>query len=848
MVLALALPLATPATAARATPTTSATATATATESATATATATPEPAPTPAVTVTPAPATDGAPVSLEPTAGAYFGSILDWSGDSATEQASRLGSPSAFYEHSVSMPMSDADTSYSAQFLQKTNGAGSLPLLTIRPTTSLLAITADAATRLVDGIAAARGTSTAPLYLRFAPDMNSTWVSWGQQPSAYRQAFAAVADVVHRRLPGAVMVWSPNWGGGYPFTGTRAADTDTLRELDTNRDGSVDGGDAYAPYYPGAVADWVGLSVYHDDTAGGDARNTVPRDGELLARLGSPAADAAGDDDFFGRYSTATGTPFLLETAAFYSPSAGGPGELAIKQNWWRQVFAAVADPRYATLKAVLWQDTTATRAVVGGTFVDWSVTLGDKTRAAFAADLAASDLTLGPLFAPTTTNEAGASATGPGVTIGGWWAWLVAALVIAAVTLLFALAVARRGRSALSYDGPTDRDLRIDLLRGLAIVFVVVNHIGLVSLFQEITQEAIGIVSGAELFVLFAGVVLGMVYRPKIAMSGIGEVVIRTSRRAWKLYYTALAVVILIFAVSLLPFVNAGYLTTFTDQGTGARGSSASGHVYDLYANAGQLLTYPVNPHILLDLALLRLGPWQFNVMGLYVVLLLVCPLVLWALSKRWWVPVLALSWGLYLFNALAGVRLFPSEFEDSFPLLTWQVLFVTGIVAGYHRVALLRWFASRWGLVAAAVIVLLATALMLFSWSNPYLPSAFSVRLGLVPDALFRSIYGAFFGRTNLEPGRLLNVMLVVVSLYALVSAYWRPIRRALGWFLIPLGQATLYVFIMHVFFALIAANIPALQDGNVWLNTGAYVVILALLWVMVRTKFLFRIVPR
>ena len=805
-------------------------------------------------MTATPAPAADGAPVSVEPATGAYFGSILDWSSDSPAEQASRLGSPSAFYEHSVSMPMSDADTGYSAQFLQKTNGAGSLALLTIRPTVPLPSIDADAAARLVDGIAAARGTGTAPLYLRFAPDMNSTWVPWGQQPSAYRQAFAAVADAVHRRLPGAVMVWSPNWGGGYPFTGTRAADTDTLRELDTNRDGSVDGADdPYAPYFPGAVADWVGLSVYHDDTAGADARNTVPRDGELVARLGSPAADAAGadsagGDDFFGRYSTATGKPFLLETAAFYSPSAGGPGELAVKQNWWRQVFAAVADPRYATLKAVLWQDTTATRAVVGGTFVDWSVTLGDSTRAAFAADRAASHLTLGPLFATTTTTGAEASATGQGLTIGGWWAWLVAALVIGVVTLLFALAVRRRGRSALSYDGPADRDLRIDLMRGLAIVFVVVNHIGLVSLFQEITQEAIGIVSGAELFVLFAGVVLGMVYRPRIATSGIGEVVIRTGRRAWKLYYTALGVVILIFAVSRLPFVNADYLTTFTDQGTGARGSSASGHVYDLYANAGQLLTYPVNPHILLDLALLRLGPWQFNVMGLYVVLLLVCPLVLWALSKRWWVPVLALSWGVYAFNTLAGVRLFPSEFEDSFPLLTWQVLFVTGIVAGYHRLALLRWFASRWGLVAAAVIVLLATALMLFSWSNPYLPSAYSVRLGLVPDAFFRSVYGAYFGRTNLEPGRLLNVMLVVVSLYALVSAYWRPIRRAFGWFLIPLGQATLYVFIMHVFFALIAANIPALQGGNVLLNTGAYVVILALLWVMVRTKFLFRIVPR
>jgi hypothetical protein len=30
--------------------------------------------------------------------------------------------------------------------------------------------------------------------------------------------------------------------------------------------------------------------------------------------------------------------------------------------------------------------------------------------------------------------------------------------------------------------------------------------------------------------------------------------------------------------------------------------------------------------------------------------------------------------------------------------------------------------------------------------------------------------------------------------------------------------------------------------------VWLNTAAYVVVLGLLWVMVRTRFLFRLVPR
>jgi hypothetical protein len=64
---------------------------------------------------------------------------------------------------------------------------------------------------------------------------------------------------------------------------------------------------------------------------------------------------------------------------------------------------------------------------------------------------------------------------------------------------------------------------------------------------------------------------------------------------------------------------------------------------------------------------------------------------------------------------------------------------------------------------------------------------------------------------------------------------------------GWLLIPLGRATLYVFIMHVVLIAVVSNIPALQGGRILLNTAAYMVILALLWLMVRTRFLFRIIP-
>ncbi len=184
-------------------------------------------------------------------------------------------------------------------------------------------------------------------------------------------------------------------------------------------------------------------------------------------------------------------------------------------------------------------------------------------------------------------------------------------------------------------------------------------------------------------------------------------------------------------------------------------------------------------------------------------------------------------------------------PRPFEDSFPLLVWQVLFVLGLVGGYFRRTIVVWLSAHRWVVGICAAITVAFALM--SWANPYLANEFDVRLALTSDANYRAVYDQFFGRTYLEPGRLINVLTLLVTAYALLTAYWKPIERAVGWLLIPLGQATLYVFIMHVVLIAVVANIPALQQGNVWLNTAAYAAIVALLWVMVRTKFLFRIIP-
>lgn len=786
-----------------------------------------------------PASAADAAPgdATLSPEAGAYFGASIDWSIDTAAQQRERLGLTPAILEHVTSVPVTAAESDYLAQFLRQAEGVGALPAITLRPAGDLADFDAEDASALVAAIDAARGDTAVPVYVRFAPDMNANWVPWGQHPTEFVEAFRLVADAVHEDLPGAVTVWSPAAGKGYPFGSGSVTDA----AADTDGDGRLTAADdPYGPYYPGAdYVDWVGLSAYHDPSAGGAPVNAVPEPGGLDADL-----DGGGDLDFYTRFAVATDTPMMLETAAFYAPGAGGTSALAIKSAWWQQVMAAVSEDAHPLLDAVVWRDSSSTRAVVGEVAIDWSISGSSAVAAGFRADAAASDLVFGPVYDPVAVT----GRTGGGVTLQGVIAWLVVALVVLLAVVLTLWGVLRVRGGRRGYTGPPNRDLRIDLLRGVAIVFVVVNHIALVSLLQNATQEAIGMVSGAELFVLLSGAVLAMVYRPKVVGGGIGEVTLRTARRAWKLYVTALVLVLIIGAVSLIAVINSTPVTSYVDQGTGAAGSQASGRVYDLYANFDSLLSYPVDPSIVVDLALLRLGPWQVNVLGLYVVMLLIAPLVVWALSRRRWIAVLAVSWAIYATQIFVPIRIFPSQFEDSFPILTWQVLFVTGMVAGFYRREILSWFVTRAGQVVLAVCIVATVALALFSWNNPYLSSAYDLRLGLVPSNTFSSIYSVAFERTSLDPGRLLNVFLVTVTAYAVLSVFWKPINRLVGWFFVPLGQATLYVFVMHVFFVLIVANVPVLREGSILINSLAYLVILALLWIMVKKQFLFGIVPR
>jgi hypothetical protein len=379
------------------------------------------------------------------------------------------------------------------------------------------------------------------------------------------------------------------------------------------------------------------------------------------------------------------------------------------------------------------------------------------------------------------------------------------------------------------------TGRDERFDFIRGLAMLLVVVNHIGIPSLYQVVTMEAIGVVTGAEIFVLVSGTILGLIYRPRLERDGWARSMVPVWRRAMKLYLVVVITNLTIYLVQwLVPVIDHAVLTTYTDP--------ASHKVWSLFGED------PAPAQLVYKVLTLQYGASQINVLGLYVVLVAIAPLLLWLLYRGRVVALLVASWGIYALHTLHPVRLLMLQSELAFPALTWQLLFVHGMAAGYHRRALTVALGGQTGrrLMTAAAVLL--AAFSFYALNNPWFEIPLSLRFRLIPEHEFGWVYYYFFDRKTLGVGRIANTFLLVGLLYALLTRYWRPCRRILGWLCIPIGMATLYVFIVHVAFVLLLDNMSPLQQKSLVLNTIAHTMVIASLWLMVRTRFLFRWIPR
>src|SRR3954465_1090467 len=109
-----------------------------------------------------------------------------------------------------------------------------------------------------------------------------------------------------------------------------------------------------------------------------------------------------------------------------------------------------------------------------------------------------------------------------------------------------------------------PTTRDVRIDWLRGLAMICVIVDHSKRSSLLSWFSYQRFWVVTAAEVFVVLSGIVLGTVYGARLVRYGMPSVTRRLLRRALVLYLAFIAVTLSILGLALMG-VDVSAVTTW-------------------------------------------------------------------------------------------------------------------------------------------------------------------------------------------------------------------------------------------------------------------------------------------
>jgi hypothetical protein len=377
-----------------------------------------------------------------------------------------------------------------------------------------------------------------------------------------------------------------------------------------------------------------------------------------------------------------------------------------------------------------------------------------------------------------------------------------------------------------ALSYYNSADlaskRDLRVDLLRGFCIFAMVVDHFGGDSWLYAITGGNRFYVSAAEGFIFISGFIMGQAYRAKRDRSGLPAAMAEALKRARTLYLATVALTLIFSALFLYTDIT---LWTGRDFGLGIDS-------WQEITVAALTLHYTYH---------------GTDILAMYTLLLLVAPLLLLLLSIGQWYMVLIPSWLLWL-----AYQVYPEEAAipwyirhgENFPLAAWQVLFVTGHVLGFHRDALTRWLQRFRRLRVVAVALGLAATLALISLAWGIENGFFDLDPNVLNDTFFK---------VPLRPWRLLAFLSVAIVGYTSATYLWLPLRRVVGWLMLPLGQAALYSYIVHFFLILLVYNLAPLvaaipgEAPDELLTSLLQIAVVLLLWTLVRKRVLFGIIP-
>ena len=319
------------------------------------------------------------------------------------------------------------------------------------------------------------------------------------------------------------------------------------------------------------------------------------------------------------------------------------------------------------------------------------------------------------------------------------------------------------------------TERDLRLDLFRGIALWLIFLDHIP-ENVVNWFTIRNYGFSDATEIFIFISGYTAAFVYGRAMRERGYLIASARILRRAWQIYVAH------IFLFTIFMAEIAYVAATFDNP---------------LYAEEMNILDFLKQPDVTIFQALLlKFKPVNMDVLPLYIVLLLLFPP---ALAMLMWRPALALAASALLYvltwNFDWNLPAYPNGVWFFNPF-AWQLLFVFGAwcaLGGAKRLAPV--LQSRTILAIAIAYLAFAFVITLTWYIEP---------LGrLVPNWLSEWMYP--IDKTNLDVLRFAHFLALAAVTVRFVPRDWPGLKWPILQPAIRCGQHSLEIFCLGVFLA-------------------------------------------
>ncbi|WP_315784834.1 OpgC domain-containing protein [Bradyrhizobium sp. SZCCHNPS1003] len=394
----------------------------------------------------------------------------------------------------------------------------------------------------------------------------------------------------------------------------------------------------------------------------------------------------------------------------------------------------------------------------------------------------------------APATETAAAASAAAPAV---------ASASAVAAAPAVTA-APANTAVPAITFPAVGERELRLDLFRGLALWLIFIDHLP-PNLLTWFTLRNYGFSDATEIFIFISGYTAAFVYGRAMQDAGFIVATARILRRVWQIYVAH----VFLFTIFL---AEISYVATSFEN--------------PLYTEEMGIMDFLKQPDVTIVQALiLRFRPVNMDVLPLYIVLMLFLPLILWLMR---WRPDVTLGLSVILYAVTWELDLYLTAYPNgfwAFNPFAWQLLFVFGAwcaLGGARRMSRIINSPITLGLCVAYLVAAFCVTL---TWYIPQLGH-------LMPRRIEQWMYP--IDKTDLDVLRFAHFL----ALAALTVHYLRkdwPLLKS-PWLrpLIVCGQHSLEIFCLGVFLAFAGHFVLAEVSGGAMMHAVISLCGILIMW--------------